>query len=152
MPLESCVHDERTSSWVHSCNQLSVFDIFKSKLTLVIPMLVVSMLSQESNGILRVIRISCWHVHVINKVEKLEFTNWGEGLTSFLLKLLLKIHLEEIGVSVEIEIDDLLQVFISLSDEFVEKTLDDLGLTTSCKSNQDWAMVDLNELSHQILG
>jgi hypothetical protein len=44
--LESWIDSERTSSWVHSRNELSVFDLFHCKLALVIPMLIVSMLSQ----------------------------------------------------------------------------------------------------------
>jgi len=149
--LESWVDNERTSSWIHGSNQLGVLDVLKSKLTLVIPMLIVSVLSQQSNGVLGIIWISLWHVHVINEVDELVLSNWSEGLTSFLLELLLKIHLEEVGVSIEVEVDNLLEILVTLADKLVKETFDDLGLTASSESNKNWAVVDLDELSHQVL-
>jgi len=149
MSLETWVNDERTSGWVHSCNQLGVLDILKGKLALIIPMLIISMLSEESNSILGVIWISGWHVHIINEVNKLVFTNWGESLTSFLFKLLFHHHLEKICISVEVEIDDLLQVLITSSYKLIQKTLDDLSFTATSETNQNWAVIDLDKLFHQ---
>jgi len=55
--LKTRVHEERTSSWVHGTNVEGVLDILKSKLVTVIPMLVILVLSHESNGSLGVISI-----------------------------------------------------------------------------------------------
>jgi len=114
MSLESWVNNERTGSWVHSGNKLGVLDIFKRKFTLIIPMLIISMLSEKGNGILCVIWISSWHVHVINKVNELSLSLGGIQSTSFLLEILFHDHLKQVGISVEVEIDDLLLVLIRL--------------------------------------
>ena len=115
-------------------------------------MLIISVLSKKGNGILCIICISCWHIHVINEVDELVLANWCESLTSFLLKLLLHDHLEEVGISIEIEVDNLLDVVLCLGHKLVEKTLNDLSLSTSGKTDQNWAVVCLDEVSHQIRG
>jgi hypothetical protein len=93
------------------------------------------MLSQKSNGILGIIWISSRHVHVINEVKHLILSNWGKVNTSFLLKELFKDHLKQVSISVEIEIDDLLNVFVTSTYKFVEETFNDLSLTTTSKTN-----------------
>lgn len=97
-------------------------------------MLIISMLSNKCNSILSVIWISGWHVHVINEVKHLVFSKWGIVNTSFLFKELFKNHLQQVSISVEIEIDDLLHVLIASSNKLIEKTFDDLSFTTSCKT------------------
>jgi hypothetical protein len=57
--------------------------------------------------------------------------------------------LKEVGISIEIEVDDLLNIVFCFADELVKKTFNDLGLSTSSKTNQNWAVVDLYEVSHQ---
>ena len=69
MSLESWVDYERTSSWVNGGDKLSVLDILQTEFALVVPMLIISVLSQESNGVLGIIWISSWHVQVINEVN-----------------------------------------------------------------------------------
>ena len=151
--LETWVDEERTGSWVHGSNELGVLDVLKSKLTLVIPMLVVSVLSQKSDGTLSIIWISSWHVHIIDEVDELKFTNWSESLTGFLLQQLLQVHLKQVSISVEVEVNNLLEIVtVYTTSELVQKTLNDLSLTTSCKSDKNWAVVDLDELSHQVRG
>jgi len=153
MSLKTWVNEERTGSWVHGSDQLSVLDILEGKLTLIIPMLVVSVLSEKSNSTLGVIWITHWHVHVIDEVDELEFTNWGECLTSFLFKDLLQVHLKQVSISIEVEVDNLLEIVtVNNTGKLVQKTFDNLSLSTSCKTNKNWAMVDLDELSHQVRG
>jgi hypothetical protein len=88
MSLKSWVYDKRTSGWVHGGNKLGVFDFFHGKFSLIIPMLIISMLSKKSNGVLSVIWISSWHVHVINEVDKFLLSFWSKDLTSLLFKVL----------------------------------------------------------------
>jgi len=88
MSLKSWVYDERTSGWVHGGNKLGVFDFFQGEFSLIIPMLIISMLSKKSNGVLSVIWISSWHVHVINEVDKFLLSFWSKDLTSLLFKVL----------------------------------------------------------------
>jgi hypothetical protein len=107
------------------------------------------MLSQKSNSTLSIIWITSGHVHVINEVDQLVFTNWGKSSTGFLLKLLFQNHLKEIGISVEVEVDNLLDIFIRFSNHIIKKTFNDLSLTATSKTNQDWTVVDFNELFHQ---
>jgi len=42
--------------------------------------------------------------------------------------------LKQVSISVEVEIDDLLDVFIACSNKLVKETLDDLGFTASGKA------------------
>jgi hypothetical protein len=53
-------------------------------------------------------------------------------------------------ISVEVEVDDLLDIFITSTNKLIQKTLDDLCLTTSSKTNQLWAMTNLDHLFHQV--
>jgi len=109
------------------------------------------MLSEQCNSILSVVWITSWHVQIIDEIEHLELSNRGEDLTNFLLKLLLHLHLKEIGICVVVEVDDLLKILITSLNKVVEHTFDNLSFTTTGHSNQDRAVVDLDELSHKIL-
>jgi len=111
-------------------------------------MLIISVLSEKCNGILCVIRITSWHVHIINKVKHLEFTNWGECLTSFLLKALLKDHLKQVCISVEVEVDYLVNKLFTSSGQLSQKTFDDLCFTAASHTYKLWAVIDLDELLH----
>jgi hypothetical protein len=104
-------------------------------------------LSKESNSVLSIIWISSWHVHIIHEIHELELAWWCKGFTSLLLKHLFQVELKQVGISVEIEVDNLLHVIVSGGDEIVEQTLNNLSLTTSSSSDQDWAVIDLDELS-----
>ena len=108
MSLKTWVDDECTSSGVHGSNELGILDVHKRQLVLVIPMLVVSVLSEKSNGGLSIIWIWARHVEIINEIEKLLGSSWCVKLTSFLLKLLLQDELEKIGICVEVHVDNLL--------------------------------------------
>ena len=89
MSLQSWIDDERASGGVHGSNQLGILDILNGKLTLIIPMFIISVLTEKGNSVLGVIRISGWHVHIINEVNELTLANWSKSLTSLFLKHLL---------------------------------------------------------------
>jgi hypothetical protein len=120
MSLKTRVDNERTSSWVHCANKLSVEDLKKLKLSLIIPMLIISVLTEKSNSTLSIKLISCRHVQVINEVNKSVFTNWTISSTGLLLKIGVEYKLEKVGISVEVHVDDLLHVIISLRDKLVQ--------------------------------
>jgi hypothetical protein len=147
--LESWVDSERTSSWVHGSDKLRVLNFLHQEFVLIIPMLVVSVLSEESNSGLGIIRISCWHVQVIDEVDELACSLWSKHLTSFLLKVLFQHKLKGISISVEVEIDNLLKIDWVFGAKIVQKTLDNLGLTSSWHTNQDSAVLYVDELVHQ---
>lgn len=95
-PLETGVDEERTGSWVHSSNVLSVLDISKSPLgATFVPMLVILVLTEERNSVLGFIWIKLGHVQVINELEELELAERGVCLTSLLFEHRLKLELEE---------------------------------------------------------
>jgi len=94
-------------------------------------MLVVFVLTHESNGTLSIVLIERRHVEIINEVDELILANRAINFTSSTLKLLLKNGLEEHRVSVEIEIDNLLEILISFRRKIIEHTLNDLGLTAT---------------------
>ena len=152
MSLKSWVHNEGTSSWVHSSNKLGILDVLKCELGLIIPMLVISVLSEESNSVLGIIWISSWHVQVIHEVNKLSLSLWSIQSTGFLLQVLLQDHLKQVSISVEVEVDDLVLVKVRFGADVVKKTLDDLSLTATGLSHQDWRVVDVDKLVHQVRG
>jgi hypothetical protein len=56
-------------------------------------MLVVSVLTEKSDGVLSVVGISGWHVHVIDEVDQLILANGSISFTGLFLELLFQIHL-----------------------------------------------------------
>jgi hypothetical protein len=112
-------------------------------------MLIVSMLSQESNGSLSIIWISCWHVQVINEVDEFACSFWSKHLTSLFLEVLFQHQLKSVCISVEVKIADLLDIDWVFSAEIVQQTLDNLGLSSSWHTNQNSAVLDVDELIHQ---
>lgn len=71
VPLETGIDYEGTSCVIHGCDKLSVLDLHERQLVLVIPMLVISVLPQKSNGSLSVVGIWAGQVQVIHEVEEL---------------------------------------------------------------------------------
>jgi hypothetical protein len=139
MSLKTWVDEECTSSWIHRCNKLGVVDILQSQLVLIIPMLVVSVLSQQCNGSLGIVWIWTWHVQIINEVDQLLGGRWCIQFTCFLLKLLLKNQLKQVGCGVEVEIDNLLDInTVRGIAKLIEHTFDDLSLTETSKSCKHW--------------
>jgi hypothetical protein len=133
--LETGVHEEGTGGGVHSADVHSVLNILKGELVAIKPMLVVLVLTKEGNGRLSVVLVEHGHVEIINELEQLVLAEGGIGATSLLLKLGLELLLEESRVGVEVEVDNLLEIFISSRGHIVEKTLNNLGLTATGISN-----------------
>ena len=129
--LQTRVDHEGTGSWVHSGNIHGALNFLNSELGSVIPMLVVLVLTDKGDGTLSIILIESGHVEIINEVDELVLADGSVDLTSSTLELLLKNGLEKQRVSVEIEINDLLEVLISLGGQIVKKTLNDLSLTAT---------------------
>lgn len=100
-------------------------------------MLVVSMLSQQRDGALCVIRIKLWHVKVIDKVDEFLLSWWSILLTGNLFQKLLQLNLKIRGVSIIREVDQLIVVVLG---EFLndgsQDTLGQLGLTATCQTDQ----------------
>ena len=93
MSLESWVDNEGTGCWVHSSDIQSVVDVFEGKLLSVVPMVVVFVLPDKSDGSLSVVWIKSWHVQIINEIDELVLSNWSIASTSLSLELLLKLVL-----------------------------------------------------------
>lgn len=68
-------------------------------------MLIISVLSEQSNGSLCIIGIQLWHIKVINVINHLQLSFWSKLFTSFLFKRIFKHVLEISGIGVEIEIN-----------------------------------------------
>jgi hypothetical protein len=95
-------------------------------------MLVIFLLSQKSNSSLCLVWIFFWHVNVINEIDELGFARWLVSSTSFLDQVFLEDLSEEIGISVVVHVNNLLQVvFFLVANKFLKQTFDDLGLTTT---------------------
>lgn len=141
MTLETRVDNERTSSRVHGSNVHRALNFLDGQLRSVIPMLVILVLTNQSNGALSIVLIKGGHVEIINEVEELELADRSEDLTSSLFELLLEDLLKKHGIGIEVEVDGLLQVLllilISSCAKLVEETLNDLGLTATSLSNEE---------------
>lgn len=116
-----------------------------------IPVIVVLVLSDKGNGSLSVVWIKHWHVDIINEVDKLVLSNWSEVSTGLLLEELLKRGLEGSGVGVVVEVDDLLKVVFGGGSQIVKETLDDLSLTATGLTDEEWGVSNTDEESHQVL-
>jgi hypothetical protein len=58
-------------------------------------------------------------------------------------------HLKQVSIGIEIEVNNLLKIDWVLCAKLIQETLNNLGLTSSWHTDQDWAMIDVNELLHQ---
>jgi hypothetical protein len=134
--LETGIHKEGTGSGVHGADVKSVLDVLKRKLCAVIPMLVILVLTEESNSGLSVIFIEHGHVQVINELNELVFTERSESATSLLLKQGLELRLKQSRVSVIIEVNNLGKIVFSLGCHLEKETLDNLGLTATSLTNK----------------
>lgn len=151
MTLESGVDKEGTGGGVHGTDVEGVLDFLEHQLGAIVPMAVVLVLTDESDGRLRVVSIELGHVKIIDEVDELELANGGVGARHLLLELLLKDSLEQSGVGVVVEVDNLLEVLITVGNELVEETLGDLGLTATGTSDEKRRVTNLDELLHEVL-
>ena len=109
------IDKEGTCRRVHSCQSLGVDDILQSKLTHVVPVFVVCMLSQQTNCRLGIIDIQLWHVEIVNEIDQLDLTRRPKLFASFLFKGLFELDLQIASISVVIEVDLLVSEAILLS-------------------------------------
>ena len=100
-------------------------------------MLVVFVLTYESDCALSIVFVKRRHVEVIDKVDQLVLAYRSIDFPSATLKLRLQNGLEEQGVGVEVEVDDLLEIFVSLRGQIIQHTFDDLGLTAASLANEE---------------
>jgi hypothetical protein len=89
MPLESGVDGEGTSIGIHGGDGLGTSDLHDQDLLLVIPMLVILVLSQESDSRLGIELVGTRHVKIIKEIDELILARGSVSGTSFLLYLLL---------------------------------------------------------------
>jgi len=62
MTLESRVDLERTSCGIHASSVQGIFDILESKLSSIIPVIIILVLSQKRDSSLSIVRIKGWHI------------------------------------------------------------------------------------------
>ena len=67
--LETWVDHEGTSGGIHRSHVHSALDFFNRELLSVVPMRVVFVLANESNGTLRIIDVESWHIKIIDEVD-----------------------------------------------------------------------------------
>ena len=95
MALQTWVYNEGTSCRIHSSDIHRALDFLDRKLLSIVPVSVVFVLTDESNGTLCIILIESWHVQIINEVDQLILSNWSVNFTSATLELLFKDGLEQ---------------------------------------------------------
>lgn len=96
MSLISRVHVERSRRRVHAGQMLAVHDLLNGQFANIVPMCVVSMLSQKRDSGLSVIRIQLGHIQIIDVINHFDFTAWAVLLTGQLLQRSLK-HILQIA-------------------------------------------------------
>ena len=92
--LQTWVDDKGTSSWIHRSHVHRALDLFDGELLSVVPVSVVLVLTDQSDGTLRIILIESWHVKVINEVDQLVLANRSVDFTGTTLGLLFEDCLE----------------------------------------------------------
>lgn len=153
MSLISGVHVEGTGTGVHTGQVLAVDDFLNGQFADVIPMLVVSMLSQKSNGSLGIVRVELRHIEVVDVIDHSDLSSGTVLLTSQLLQGSLQHSLQVSRVSVEVAVDlgvsEVLGVFRSnRSDDVVGQ----LGLSGSGSSDDQRRVSDVDEGVDELFG
>ena len=92
--LQTGVDNEGTSCGIHRSHIHRALDLLDSELLSVIPVSIVLVLTDESDGTLSIILIESWHVQVIDEVDQLVLANWSIDFTSATLELLFEDGLE----------------------------------------------------------
>jgi hypothetical protein len=108
------------------------------------------MLTNESNSSLSFIRILFGHVEIINEVDELGLTFRSPTSTS-LLELRFQNLLKHVSISEEIEVNNLTFEFISLFNEIVKETLNDLSFTATGHTYKHRWDSNLKEFLHDVL-
>ena len=98
-------------------------------------MIIILVLSEQSNSSLSVVWIEFRHVYVINEIDELEFSYRSIISSCLLFELLLQNCLKEGRISIIIEVDNLLNVLISHGGQVIQETTRYLCLATPCISN-----------------
>ena len=116
-------------------------------------MFVIQELSEESDSGLGVIFIQLRHIQIIDKVDEESFTLWSPSDTSLLLeRRQTKLNLQDISIGIVIEIDDVEEIVLWLFGvEIFQETFDDLGLTTTSRSNQTDGILGGDVVPHELL-
>lgn len=105
MPHVPGVYEEGTCTGIQSRKSLCVDNVLQGKFSDIIPMLVVSVLSQKTDSTLGVILIELWHVQIINKVNKFLLPGWTKLFSSNFLQELFQLDLQIARVSIIREVD-----------------------------------------------
>jgi hypothetical protein len=150
MSLISRVHEEGSSRGVHRSEMLAFNDFFDGKLGDVVPMLVICVLSQKSDGSLGVVGIQLGHVEVINVVNHVQFGEGSELSTGLLFEGGFKHILEIAGVGVVIEINNGVSViFRVFGNKTLQDTVSELGFTGSGVSNQKASVLHKDQIVNE---
>lgn len=92
--LQTWVDNEGTSCRIHRSYVHRALDLLDCELLSVVPVSIILVLADESDGTLCIILIESWHVQVIDEVNQLVLANWSIDFTSATLKLLFEDGLE----------------------------------------------------------
>lgn len=151
MSLQTRIDDEGSGELIHRANHERALNLQKlDALGQIIPMVVVLDLSQKRDGALCVVRIELRHVEVIDEVDESVLADWAVSGTTLLLKLGHKLAAKRVRISVVVHVNDLTEVVVSLLDKLLEETLDHLRLTATSLANEQWAVADGHELTHEV--
>lgn len=82
MSLISRINKEWSSSWVHTGQMLAINNFLDGQFSNIIPMLIISMLSQKSDWGLSVVRVQLRHIEIIDVIDHFYFSSRAVLLTS----------------------------------------------------------------------
>lgn len=137
MSLISGVDIEGTSRGVHGSDRHGADDFDDGELANIIPMSIISMLSQEGNSSLGVVGIEHGHIEIVNEIDQFCLSSRTLLTATLLFEGLLEHTLEVTTFSIIIEVDDLVEEHIGLSlIDFLQETLQELSLTGSGHTDQ----------------
>jgi hypothetical protein len=81
MSLISGIDEERSCSGVHAGQMLAIHNFLNRQFSNVVPVLVISVLSQEGDRSLSVIRVQLGHIQIIDVIYHFYFTSGAVLLT-----------------------------------------------------------------------
>lgn len=100
-------------------------------------MLIIGMLSKQTDGTLCVIDIELWHVEIVDEINQLLFARWSKLFASNLLEELFELHLQVTGISVVGEVYQLkVEVVRMFLHDCTQCSFGQCSLTTTGQSDQ----------------
>mmetsp|Transcript_34158 Transcript_34158/g.106993 ORF Transcript_34158/g.106993 Transcript_34158/m.106993 type:complete len:264 (-) Transcript_34158:629-1420(-) len=141
MTLQSRVHHEGSTRWIHSTQELNILNDSQLQLRHIIPVLVIHVLTEQRDGILSFIWIKLGHIQIIHKVDQAHASRGTIVSSSLLLERGFKHRPEATTISVVVEVHSERHEVFAEASQFA---VDHGGLASTSKPDQQSRISELN--------